>query len=54
MIVINLMYLYSSAVVKKLQELLDTKDSPQSEVMDLLGDPTLIKHLMALTDQQVY
>ena len=54
MIVINLMYPCSSAVVKKLQELLDTKDSPQSEVMDLLGDPTLIKHLMALTDQQVY
>ena len=40
-------------MVEKLQELLSTKGSAESVVMDLLGNPALIKHLMTLTDQQV-
>ena len=40
-------------IVNKLQELLNTKGSADSEVMDILGDPALIKHLMTLTDKQV-
>lgn len=40
-------------IVSKLQELLNTKDSPDSEVMELVGDSALIKHLMTLTDKQV-
>ena len=32
---------------------MNTKGSNESDMMDLLGDPTLIKHLMTLTDEQV-
>ena len=43
----------SIEIVEKLQQLLITKGSNESEVMELLEDPTLVKHLMALTHKQV-
>ena len=58
MIAINCISLICSSsgsvkIVKKLQELLNTKGSAESQVMEILGDATLIKHLMTLTDMQV-
>ena len=58
MIVISLMSISSCSsesieTVEKLQQLLITKGSNESEVMQLLEDPTLVKHLMSPTDEKV-
>ena len=43
----------SIEIVEKLQQLLITKGSNESGVMELLEDPTLVKNLMTLTHKQV-
>ena len=58
MIVISLMSISSCSsenieIVEKLQQLLITKGSNESEVMQLLENPTLVKHLMTPTDEKV-
>jgi len=42
------------SLVERLQKLLTTKGSSESEVMEILGEPALIKQLMVLTDKQVH